>query len=61
MIAFSVFGQESQPRRNNQLPALVDARPTAPAPRPRLQPRPRDARERASQVARLLSLSSLLT
>lgn len=61
MAAFSVFGQGSQPRRNNQLPALVDARPAASAPRPRLQPRPRDARERASQAARLLSLPSLLT
>lgn len=58
MAAFSVFGQGRQPRRDDLLRARDDARPLAPAPRP--EPRQRDARERASQAARLLSLLSLL-
>jgi len=60
MAAFSVFGQEHQPRRDDMLRARDDARPLAPAPRLRPEPRQRDARERASQAARLLSLPSLL-
>lgn len=60
MAGVSVFGQGHLPRRDDLSWAPDDARPTAPAPRPRSQERQCDARERVSRMARLLSRHALL-